>query len=143
MFHCQCDLKTQKKCRNKLKLSSGTLMFRLKEFFLVFPNRFDQWTLSIEESTNIFVQLSLVITFNAIILKQKSWNKMWQLAPVYPILWIFLQSHQFFFANLLKWFGKLISAILFRTFRIFAILFRTFRIFRQFMHRHAYYAFQC
>ena len=37
VFHCQNDLKTQKKtCRNKLGLSSGTLMFRLKEKFSVF-----------------------------------------------------------------------------------------------------------
>ena len=59
-----------------LTLSSGTLMFRLKDKFSVFRNIFDQWKFSIEdctflhrkalEWTNIFVQLSLVITFHAI-----------------------------------------------------------------------------
>ena len=33
MLHCQNDLKTQKTCRNKLTLSSGTLMLRLKGKF--------------------------------------------------------------------------------------------------------------
>ena len=73
MFHCQNDLETQK---NKLTLSSGTFMFRLKEKISVFRNFFDQWKFSIEdctflhcstiERTNIFVQLSLDITFHAI-----------------------------------------------------------------------------
>ena len=75
MFHLQNDLKTQKKCRNKLTLSSGTLMFRLKGKISV-RNFFDQWNFSIEgwtflhcsalESSNIFVQLSSDITFHAI-----------------------------------------------------------------------------
>ena len=41
VFHCQNDLKTQKTCRNKLTLSSGTLMFRLRVKFSVFRNFFD------------------------------------------------------------------------------------------------------
>ena len=40
-----------KKCRNKLTLSSGTLMFRLKEKFSVFRNFFDQWNFSIDDFT--------------------------------------------------------------------------------------------
>ena len=66
----------EKTCRNKFTLSSGTLMFRLKEKFSVFRNFFDQWNFSIEDCTflhcraleeiNIFVQLSLDITFQAI-----------------------------------------------------------------------------
>ena len=62
--------------RNKLTLSSGTLMFRLKEKFSVFCNFCDQWNFSIEdctfshcsalEWTMFFVQLSLDITFHAI-----------------------------------------------------------------------------
>ena len=35
-------LRHKKTCRNKLTLSSGTLMFRLKEKFSVFRNFFDQ-----------------------------------------------------------------------------------------------------
>ena len=76
VFHCQNDLKTQKTYRNKLMLSSGTLMFRLKENLSVFRYFFDQWNFFIEdctllhssalEKTNIFVQLSLDITSNAI-----------------------------------------------------------------------------
>ena len=76
MFHCQNDVVAQKTCRNKLTLSSGTLMFKLKEKFTVFRNFFDQWNFSIEdctfshcsvlEKTNIFVQSSLDITFHAI-----------------------------------------------------------------------------
>ena len=75
MLHCQNNLRTQKTCRNKSTLSSGTLMFRLKEKISVFRNFFDQWNLSIEDSTflhrsalektNIFVQLSSDITFHA------------------------------------------------------------------------------
>ena len=46
-------------------------MFRLKEKFSVFRNFSDQWNFSIEdcsalEYTNIFLQLSLDITFHAI-----------------------------------------------------------------------------
>ena len=73
MFYCQNDRKPQKTCRNTLTLSSGT---RLKEKFSVFRNFFDQWNFSMEdctflhcsalEQTNIFVQLSLDITFHAI-----------------------------------------------------------------------------
>ena len=69
-------LRHKKTCRNKLTLSSGTLMFRLKENFSVFCNFFDQWNFSIEDCTllhcsalawtNIFVQLSLDITFHTI-----------------------------------------------------------------------------
>ena len=76
MFHCQNDLKTQKTCIKKLTLSSGTLMFRLKEIFLVFRNFFDHGNFSIEdctflhcsalEQTNILVQLGLDIIFHAI-----------------------------------------------------------------------------
>ena len=67
-------------CRNKLTLSSDTLMFRLKEKFSVFRNFFDPWNFSIKDCTflycsaveeaNIFVQLSLDIT-----------NVVWQLTP--------------------------------------------------------------
>ena len=59
-----------------MTLSSGILMFRWKEKFSVFRNFFDQWNFFVEdctwlhcsalESTNIFVQLSLDITFHAI-----------------------------------------------------------------------------
>ena len=35
-------LRHEKTCRNKLTLSSGTLMFRLKDKFSVFRNFFDQ-----------------------------------------------------------------------------------------------------
>ena len=76
MLHCQNDLKIQRTCRNKLTLSNGSLMFRLKEKFSVFCNLFDQWNFSIEdciflhcsvlEYTNIFVEFSLDITFHAI-----------------------------------------------------------------------------
>ena len=69
-------LRHKKTCRNKFTLSSGTLVFRLKEIFLVFRNFFDQWNFSIEdctflhcsalELTKVFVQLSLDITFHAI-----------------------------------------------------------------------------
>ena len=66
----------KKTCRNKLTLSSSSLMFRLKEKNSVFRNFFDQWNFSIEdctfihcsalEKTNIFVQSSLDIIFHAI-----------------------------------------------------------------------------
>ena len=69
-------LRHKKTCRNKLTLSSGTLMLRLRENFSVFRNFFDQWNFSIEdctflhcsalEWTNISIQLSLDITFHAI-----------------------------------------------------------------------------
>ena len=68
------SLKHKKICRNKLTLSSGTLMFRLKENFSVFRNFFEHWNFFIEDCkflhcsalSNIFVQLSLDITFYAI-----------------------------------------------------------------------------
>ena len=41
----------KKTCRNKLTLSSGTLMFRLKGNFTVFRNFFDQRNFSIEDCT--------------------------------------------------------------------------------------------
>ena len=76
MFHCQNDLKTQKTCRNKLTLSSGTLIVRLKEKFSFFRNLFDEWNFSIEHCTfihcsalewnNIFFKLNLDMTFHAI-----------------------------------------------------------------------------
>ena len=42
-------LRHKKTCRNKLTLSSGTLMFRLKEKFSVFRNFFDELKLSTED----------------------------------------------------------------------------------------------
>ena len=76
VFHCQNDLETQQIYGNKLTLSSGTLMFRLKEKFSVFRKFFDQWNFSVEdcifwhcsalEWTNIFVQSNSDITFHAI-----------------------------------------------------------------------------
>ena len=66
----------KKTCRDKLVLSNGTLMFTFEENFSDFCNFFDQGNFSIEdctflhcsalEYTNIFVQLSLDITFHAI-----------------------------------------------------------------------------
>ena len=38
----------KKTCRNKLSLSSGTRMFRLKDKFSIFRNFFDQWNFFIE-----------------------------------------------------------------------------------------------
>ena len=68
-------LRHKKTCRNKLTLSSCTLMFRWKEKLSIFRNFVDQWNFSIEDCTflhcsalkptNIFVQLSLDITFHA------------------------------------------------------------------------------
>ena len=67
------NLRHTKTCKNKLTLSSGTLMFILKEKFSVFRNFFDQWIFSIEDCTflhcsalDIFVQLSLDITLRVI-----------------------------------------------------------------------------
>ena len=66
MFHCQNDLKTQKTCRNKLTLSSGTLMFRLKEKFSGFPNFFDQWKFCIEVCIEVIeVLYSFVLSYIA------------------------------------------------------------------------------
>ena len=53
-MECSIDkmtLKHKKTCRNKLTLSSGTLMFRLKDKFSVFPNFFDEWNFFIEDCT--------------------------------------------------------------------------------------------
>ena len=68
-------LRHKKTCRNKLTPSSGTLMFRLKEkfqFFVIFwTNETFLWDYTslhcrALEQSNIFVQLSLDITFHAI-----------------------------------------------------------------------------
>ena len=76
VFYGQNNLETKKTCRNKLTPLSGSFMFRLKEKFSVFLHFFDQRNFSIEdcsflhcsalELTNIFVQLSLDITFHEI-----------------------------------------------------------------------------
>ena len=44
-------LRHKKPCRNKLTLSSGILVVRLKKKNSVFRNFFDQWNFSIEDCT--------------------------------------------------------------------------------------------